>query len=123
MLAERWATPPQEDEKARLTDPFAGLRQTVAAEVAKAYHYDKEILTKLRDHHDQAMRLGYYSGFRVWSNTDLEPFWKRDGKAFVDAMVYNTSLHEIANYAVTRIMPHGRGERPICLIRPCGCSA
>jgi hypothetical protein len=100
MLAVRWATPSQEDGNARSVDPFSGLRQTVAAKMAEATQYDKEILVKLRDHDDQAIRLGYYSGFPVDSDTDLGPFWERDRNAFVEAMVENTSLYRIANWKV-----------------------
>ena len=36
---------------------------------------------------------------------------------------HRTVCHELGHNAVIRIMPHGRGERLVCWLRPCGCSA
>lgn len=97
MLAERWATPPEEEVKN--FDYFAQLRETVAAKFVEAKDWDRDILAKLRDS-DQAMRLGYYNSFEVRPSTDLEPFWQRDAKAFVEAMLYNKSLYKLVNWKV-----------------------
>lgn len=94
MVTTKWVNP---DPKEKEWDYWRSVRQVFASKLIESRWFDKDLVDKLRDHPDQAIRCGYYLGFCIDPKWPISEFHERDGDKFLEAVVENNHLYRRIN--------------------------
>ena len=80
----RWVS-----EKKDLEEDFKDLRMWISSTVPT---YLEDLHKWMADHEDRSIRIGHYYSFTTYDEKELDKYYEKDGKEFINAALKNTNL-------------------------------